>query len=128
MSRKMILFACLLYGCAHDRADVQVPRQPISCTVGQRCDLSGRLTVHRGVPASVAELDVGGACFPVALDESDYVRLANRRGIKVRVLGTAFASASAGGVVSYSVRDRQVAAGICQGSPVIYVERLTPEL
>ena len=96
-----------------------------ACAVNETCTLQGRLTVFRGVPASVAELRTAGGCYAVALSEADY-RKYQRKVAHVRISGPAYHGGFAEGVVSLRIRDRQVATGICTSGLLIYAESVVP--
>src|SRR4051794_368909 len=55
-------------------------RESAPCAVGSYCSLVGRLTVYRGAPASIGELDIGGQCVAVAMTQADFERLEHVRG------------------------------------------------
>jgi hypothetical protein len=98
------------------------PHEAASCAAGSPCSLVGRLTVYRGAPASIAELDTGGQCVAVAMSRADFERLGHVRGLKARVSGVAMAEASADNLVSYRLRDRLVAPSNCRSGIVIYAD------
>ena len=93
-----------------------------SCSVGEECRLIGTLRILRGVPASVGILDTETGCVPLALPQEIYDRYERWNHKRVVVTGSSFAQPDAKDVVWFSLKDRQVATGGCNASPlVIYV-------
>jgi hypothetical protein len=123
-SRQIILGMLVppLVGCAPVPSPNQSEIQ--SCEKGKMCTVSGNIFVYRGSPASVAELKTSDGCFAVSLTPEDYTRYHKIRGGRVRVTGISYDQDAADGVVSYRLRDRDVATGICSSGLVIYATRL----
>lgn len=82
--------------------------------------------IYRGSTASVGELRTSNRCFAVALTEEVYRSFRRLNGKKVLVVGVAYSQAHADLVVSYQLKDRWVATGVCEANPVIYVEEIAP--
>lgn len=92
------------------------------CSVGEDCRLIGTLRTLRGVPASVGVLDTETGCVPLALPQEVYDRYGRWNHRRVEVTGSSFAQPDAEDAVWFSLKDRQVASGGCDASPlVIYV-------
>jgi hypothetical protein len=90
-----------------------------SCSVGGTCKVVGTLKILRGVPASVAVLETEAGCVPIALPRNileNYERWNHRR---VVVKGSGLTQPDAKEAVWFSLKDREVAAGGCNASPLI---------
>lgn len=123
--QKMVaVFLSLLAGCTSTRLQGPTESNALGCEKGHTCVLEGQLFVYRGSPASVAELRTANGCFAVALTTGDYARFHKRMGARVRVSGPSYDQGAADGVVSYRLRDRDVATGICSAGLVIYATKV----
>ena len=123
-SKEIVLAASvvLLIGCA----PLPVDGSANGCSKDRECTVTGDMYVYRGVPGSVAEIRTREGCIAVALPQEDYVRYQKRRGLRVRVTGIAYNQGAAEGVVSFRLRDREVATGICSSALVIYATKVDP--
>jgi len=121
-TRQVALIASGLFlaGC------VAVPAlgQANTCSPERECTVTGEMTVYRGVPGSVAAVTLPDGCIAVALSNADYVRYQKRRALRVRVTGIAYKHGAAEGAISYRLRDRDVATGICSSALVIYASKV----
>ena len=96
-----------------------------SCSVGDNCKLVGTLTILRGTPASVGVLKTETGCVPLALPPEIYSGYQRWNDKRVVIAGESFAHGFAENVLSVELKDRQVAAGGCDASPmVIYVNEI----
>jgi hypothetical protein len=111
-----------LTACARNPAPLQ--GRINSCAVSGECVIEGRIYVHRGVPSSGAEIKTENGCFALALSESDSTIYSKSPGLEVKVRGQPFEQYYDDRLISYRIKDRSVAAGICIGSPVIYVTNI----
>lgn len=94
------------------------------CKVDEQCILSGRLILHRGVPANAAVLEQGDNCLPLALDASIFSNFNawNRR--YVRVEGGGYSPPDIEGLMWYEFRGRKMAKGVCDRPVTIFVDRI----
>lgn len=95
-----------------------------NCIRGELCDIPGELNILRGAPASVAYMDLNpDGCYAISLPEELYGRRAlDRR--QVVVSGIIYNQPSGSGILSYELRDRLVAAGVCETGQVMYVTEI----
>jgi hypothetical protein len=99
------------------------PGQQASCSAGSVCELTGKLHVHRGVPASVAVIETASGDYALALREDLYSKLGADT-YTATARGAASMQMRADGVVSYQLKDRWVALGVCDQCLVLYVDEL----
>jgi len=96
-----------------------------SCAIGETCRLVGTLKILRGVPASVGVIDTETGCVPLALPQEIYDRYSSWDNKNTLVVGTSFTQPDAKEVTWFALKDRQVATGGCDASPmVIYVTEI----
>jgi hypothetical protein len=120
-----LAIGALLTSCAHTN---EALKSESLCVVGKRCAVIGNLRIYRGAPASVAEIKTELGCIAAALDDSAYRAYRRWNGRKVRAFGMIYDQPSSGDVISYEIRGRSVAAGICFSGPLMYVESLKLKL
>ena len=95
------------------------------CQAGQQCVLTGLLLIKRSAIASVGVLEVNDSCFSIALPDdviNNKIRWDNK---KVTVEGDAYVHAAATGVISYTLIDREVLVGACEGDKILYLKKIS---
>lgn len=125
LTRGLGIALVMLAGCAHSGST-----DPVSlCEAGNPCELTGKLTLHEGEPATAAILDVAGTCAKLALPDGFQEALRTSIGKKVSVQGRAFAQPSfsdADGVVLwYSEQGRKLPLGICDHGIGVFVDTVS---
>ena len=94
-----------------------------SCKVAERCQLKGRLEIYVGSSGSVGVLNGREECIALALPKTIYE---NKTSWEKRVVveGKAYSQHSAQGVISYQIKDRWVAVGLCETGVILYVDKI----
>jgi len=123
--KQMVLAAALLAGAVGSAPLSQAaPADVEACAAGQQCTITGTIVVHRGAPASVAQLVNASGCHALALTEEDYLTYSKLSGARISVSGTAYNQNDDAMIASYMLKDRLVASGICTRGTVLYVDSI----
>jgi hypothetical protein len=96
-----------------------------NCQVGQQCILTGHLSIKRSAIASVGVLEVDGGCFSIALPGDVLNKKSRWHNKKVTVEGDTYLHAAAMGIVSYTLIDREVLVGACDGDKILYLKKIS---
>jgi len=123
--KQMVLAAALLAGAAGCAPLSQAaPADVETCAAGQQCTITGTIVVHRGAPASVAQIVNANGCHALALTEKDYLTYSKVPGARISVSGTAYNQNYDAIIASYLLKDRLVASGVCTRGTVLYVDSI----
>ncbi len=94
------------------------------CEIGNKCNISGELEIYVGSSGGMGSLKKDSDCTALALPMfilDDKVKWENK---KVRVSGEVFAQHYDPMIISFMLKDRSVAVGICNSDKIIYVDMI----
>jgi hypothetical protein len=116
----VFVFSLCVFACAPPKID-----EGANCQVGQQCILTGLLSIKRSSIASVGVLEFNGNCFSIALPKNVIDEKSRWDNKIVTVRGDAYTHAVADGVISYTLIDREVLVGACDGDKVLYLKKIS---
>jgi hypothetical protein len=98
-----------------------------TCDVGDKCTISGVISIYRTPPAFTATLDLGATCVPLALPDSVYSDADLWSGKQVIIRGEALPNYSSDdAVLTYEVSGRNVIAAVCGANPyILFVDEIS---
>jgi hypothetical protein len=116
-------FSFLLVSCAH-RTELTFP----DCKLSDECTISGKLTMFPYTEGQAAWIETARGCVALALPGKVYLHMDQWKDRSVYARGTLYPqgshSDSSSVLMWYTVRDRRIAAGICERGPVMYVTQI----
>lgn len=95
------------------------------CHIGKECRLSGEVFLYRGASGSTGVLEVEQqGCVALALSEEIFKSKKRWQSKKVVVRGVAFLYSADIDIISFEVKDRWVATGVCKNDLILYVDEI----
>jgi hypothetical protein len=119
----IVLFLAFANSCANEVRENTISKFD-QCAIGEICKLNGRLSVFVGTHGRVGVLDIRGDCIAVSLPAHVYDKKSKWEGKVVSVVGKVYSQAVGGGIISYELEDRMIAAGMCDKGKIVYVTEI----
>ena len=92
-----------------------------SCAIGETCKLEGKAVVFPPADGQQAWLELPSGCVALALPDNATPQLLD--GHHVQVIGTEYEQPE-GKYLFYDIKGRRISAGICEGKPVLFVDKV----